>query len=152
MLKRVLLTIVAILLAGGALMIYGTYKVANDALKEQEPQLRQYMQMSEADQNKYILENAEKLFANVAADAKPEEKEDLEFIEKTKNDPEVQKALVDLGRSIMAKAIVHSDALVKEMSDTVKANFTAESDNFTAALEKYGDVLDAAKAKFNAAK
>ena len=152
MLKKILLTIVLVLLAGGALVIYGTYKAADEVLKEQEPQLRQYMQMSEAQQNEYILENAVELLTSAAANAKPDEKENIELMEKTKDDPAVQKALIDLGRALMAKALMHSDALVKEMSDSVKAKFKAESEDLTGALERYGNVLDAAKAKLNTAK
>ena len=151
MLKKILLTIVAILIAGGALVIYGTYKATDEIIKEQEPQLRQYVQMSDADKNEYILTHAEELITQAAANAKPDEREDMELVDKTKNDPAVQKALIDLGRALMAKAIMHSDALVNEMSDSVKAKFKAESDDLTGALERYGDVLDAAKAKLKSA-
>ena len=151
MIKKILLTIVVLLLAGGALVIYGTYKAANEVLQEQEPQLRQYMQMSDAEKNDYILKHAAELIASAAADATPEEREDMELMERTKDDPAVQKALIDLGRALMAKAIMHSDALVNEMNETLKAKYKSESDNLTTALEKYGDVLEAAKAKLNAA-
>ncbi len=151
MLKKILLTIVLVLLAGGALVIYGTYKAADEVLKEQEPMLRQYVQMSDAEKNEYIMEHAVELLSSAAAKAKPEDKENIELMEKTKDDPVVQKALIDLGRALMAKAVMHSDALVKEMNDTVKAKFQAESDDLTGALERYSDVLEAAKAKLNAA-
>ena len=61
MLKNILLTIVAVLIAGGALMIYGTYKVADEVLTEKEPQLRQYIQLDEAAQNKFVMEHADEL-------------------------------------------------------------------------------------------
>ena len=63
MLKKILLTIIAVLVAGGALMLYGTYKAADEFVKKNEPQLRQYIQLDEAAQNKYVLENADDILA-----------------------------------------------------------------------------------------
>lgn len=154
MLKKVILTVVAVLIAGGALMLYGTYKVANvaidEALKEHEPQLRQYMQMSEAEQNQYVLDNAAVLMKDIIADAKPEEKADMELIEKTKDDPVVQKALVELGRSVTAKAILRLDTLTADMSAEVKAKYQKESDEFKSKLEAYGQAVKAAEKNLNA--
>ena len=142
--KKVLLTIVAVLVAGGALMIYGTYKVATEALSEKEPQLRQYLQLNEEEQNKYILEHAQELLAQIDLDndGKPEEKEQLELLIKANDNPEVQKALVDFGRSLMAAAITASEPIVKEMSDDVKAKYEKESDEFKTRFEKYAEIVE----------
>ncbi|MBR3049974.1 MAG: hypothetical protein IKG61_00805, partial [Selenomonadaceae bacterium] len=55
--KKILLVIVVILAVIGAFTIYGSYKVVDEAIKAKEPQLRQYVQMDEAAQNKYIVDN-----------------------------------------------------------------------------------------------
>ena len=151
MLKKIILTIIAVLVAGGALVIYGTYKAADDFVQKNEPQLRQYVQLDEAAQNSYILEHADEIIAQAAANAKPEEKAETEIIEKTKSDPEVQKAVVNLGRAIMAAAILHSEPIVKDLNDNLKAKFQKEKDELTDRLEKYGDVLKAAESKLKAA-
>lgn len=150
MLKKILLTIVAIVVAGGALMIYGTYKAADDYVKEKEPQLREYVAMDEAAQNRYVLENADELLAQ-AADAKPEDKADTELLVKIKDDPAVQKALTDLGRAIMAAAVLHSEELAQDLGDKAKAQFAEEKSQLTTRLEAYANVLTEAQEKFKAA-
>ena len=59
---------------------YGTYKVADEALKEKEPQLRQYLQMDVEAQNKYVLDNIQELSAKIDLDkdGKLEDKEQWE--------------------------------------------------------------------------
>lgn len=150
MIKKILLTIVAILVAGGAMMLYGTYKAADDFVAKNEPQLRQYAQMDEAAQNQYVVEHADELLSQAAVNAKPEEKADVAFLNRIKDDPAVQKAVADLGRAIMAAAILHSDAIAQDLNDTLKAKFAQEKSELTNRLEKYGEALEAAEAKFKA--
>lgn len=147
--KKVLLTIVAILVAGGALMIYGTYKVVDNTIKEKEPQLRQYVQMDEAAQNKYIADNVTELLAGIDLDkdGKPEEKEQLERLKQANTNPEIQQALVDLGRSFMASAALMSEAVSNDLSADAKAKYQKESEQFETRLDKYGKLLEAAGIK-----
>ncbi|MBR1646317.1 MAG: hypothetical protein IJ685_06020 [Selenomonadaceae bacterium] len=153
MLKKILLTIIAVLIAGGALMIYGTYKVADEAIKAKEPQLRQYIQLDEAAQNKYVIEHAEELLKEVTTeDVSPEDKEDMELFNEAQKYPEMQAALLKVGRSLFAKAIVHSDAIVKDLSADVKAKYQAEADAFSDNLKVYGDTLKQIGDKIKAAK
>ena len=149
--KKVLLTIVAVLVAGGALMIYGTYKVVDDKIKEKEPQLRQYMQLDEAAQNKYIVDNFTELLAgiDIDKDGKPEEKEQWELFKKANTDPEIQQALVDLGRYLMADIILMSDAITKDMSADVTAKYQKEAELSEARADKYSKLLEAAGIKSN---
>lgn len=151
MIKKILLTIIAILVAGGAMMIYGTYKAADEYVKEKEPQLREYVAMDETAQNKYVLENADELLAQVTAEVEPEEKANVDLFNEIKGDPAVQKALTDLGRAVMAVAILHSEKIVEDLSENVKAQFESEKSQLKARLEKYGEVLEEAEAKFKAA-
>ena len=151
MIKRALLTIAAILVAGGALIIYGTYKAADDFVAKNEPQLRQYAQMDEAAQNQYISEHADEIISQAAAEAAPKEKSEASFLTKIKDDPAVQKATADLGRAIMAAAVLHSDALAQELNASLKEKFRQEKNELTNRLERYTEVLEAAEAKLNAA-
>ena len=147
MIKKALLTIVAILIAGGAMMLYGTYKAADDFVAKNEPQLRQYAQMTEAEQDTYVIEHADEILLQAEANAKPEDRADTELLIKIKDDPAVQKALADLGRAIMAVAILHSETVAQDLNDTLKAKFEAEKSQLKSRLEKYGEELKAAEAR-----
>ena len=147
MIKKLLLTVVAILVAGGALMMYGTYKAADDFVAKNEPQLRQYAQMTEAEQDTYVIEHADEILLQAEANAKPEDRADTELLIKIKDDPAVQKALADLGRAIMAVAILHSETVAQDLNDTLKAKFEAEKSQLKSRLEKYGEELKAAEAR-----
>lgn len=149
MLKKVLLTIVAVLVAGGALMIYGTYKAVDETLKGKEPQLRQYMQMDEVAQNQYILDNFSEIMAGVDLDkdGKPEDREDFEKFMRANENPEIKQQLVDVGRSFMATAIMMSDGIAKDISADIEAKYQKEVDELEARIDKYLKSLEAAGVK-----
>lgn len=152
MLKKILIAVAVLLVAVGAFVVYGTYKVVDitldEIVKEHEPQIRQYMQLSDEEQNKYILENADMIIKDMVADAKPEEKADMELVEKTKGDPDVQKTLINLGRSIMARGILRLD---DNLSAEVKEKYKKEAEDLKSKLEQYGDALEKATEKLKAA-
>ena len=56
----------------------------------------------------------------------------------------MQKATTELGRAILAAAILHSEPIVKDMNAQLKAKFEQEKAEFTDRLTKYGETLDAA--------
>ena len=147
--KKILLVIVVILAIIGAFTLYGTYKVVDNAFKAKEPQLRQYMQLDEAAQNKFIIDNFTELLEgeDLNKDGKPEDKEQLELFKKANANPEIQQALADVGRSLMAKAILMSDAISKDMSADVKAKYQKESEQFEARADKYSKLLEVAGVK-----
>ena len=149
MLKKILLAILAILAVVGAVTLYGTYKVVDDAFKAKEPQLRQYVQMDEAAQNKYIVDNCTELLDGIDLDkdGKPEEKEQLERIKQLNATPEFQKALVEMVRSFMATAVLMSDSISKDLPDDTKDKYQKESDQLEARLDKYSKMLEAAGIK-----
>ena len=146
MIKKILLTIVAVFVAGAALSIYGMYMAADDVIKTSEPQLREYVQMDEPAQNKYVLDHADELLAQAALETDdPEDKQTLNLLSEIKNDPAVQKATTELGRAILAAAVLHSEAIVKDMNAQLKAKFEQEKSELTDRLAKYSDVVDAAE-------
>ena len=147
--KRILLTVVAVLVAGGAVMLYGTYKAVNDAVKEKEPQLRQYVQLDEAAQNKYIVDNFTELLngTDLDKDGKPEDKEKLEQFKKANAALDIQKAFVELGRSFMASAVLMSESIANDLSADVKAKYQQESDQLEPRLDRYSKLLEAAGVK-----
>lgn len=154
MIKNIIIGVIVLFVA---YMVYATYTVANEVidetLKSKEPQLRQYLQLDEAAQNQYVMEHANEVFGEMLKqDVKPEDKDALERFEAAQKYPEVQQALIKFGRSFFAEAIVHSDALVKDMSADVKAKYQTEADNFKDNFEAYADAVNAITEKLKAAK
>ena len=149
MIKKILIGLVILSAIVGVisvgLMGYGTYKVADEVIKAQEPKLRHYIQLDEAAQNKYILENVDELLAKVDLDkdGKPEDKEKIQRLRKLHAEPKIQSALIDLCRSFMATGIMISDPIVKDLSADAKAKYKKESDQLEASLDKYTQLVDA---------
>lgn len=146
MLKKILIGVVILGVIIVALMGYGTYKVADETLKEKEPQLRQYLQMDEAAQNKYVLDNIIEVSAKVDLDkdGKPEDKEKIERFLELNKQPDIQQALVDVGRSTVAKFIMMSEPIVNDMTPDIKAKYEKEAEEFDMRAEKYKKLLEAA--------
>lgn len=156
MLKKILIGVIVLFIAGAALMTYGTYKVVDEGLddfvKEKEPQLRQYLQLDEAAQNKFVMEHGAEFLDMILKESKPEEKADIEFFQKANQNPEVQKAFIQLGRSIFAKGVLRSETLSKNLPDDVKAKYQAEADKFTDNFKVYGEIVGQVDEKIKAAK
>ena len=154
MIKNIIIGVVVLFVA---YMVYATYTVANEVidetLKAKEPQLRQYIQLDEAAQNQYVMDNAVEIFNDMMKqDIKPEDKDAFERFEAAQKYPEVQQALIKFGRSFFAEAIVHSDALVKDLSADAKAKYQTEADMFKQNFETYADVVNSVTEKLKAAK
>ena len=154
MIKNILIGVVVLFVA---YMVYATYTVANEVidetLKAKEPQLRQYIQLDEAAQNQYVMDNAVEIVNEMMKqDIKPEDKDAFERFEAAQKYPEVQQALIKFGRSFFAEAIVHSDAIVKDLSADAKAKYQSEADMFKQNFEAYADVLNGITEKLKAAK
>ena len=156
MLKKILIGVIVLFIAGAALMTYGTYKVVDEGLddfvKEKEPQLRQYLQLDEAAQNKFVMEHGAEFLDMILKESKPEEKADIEFFQKANQNPEVQKAFIQLGRSIFAKGVLRSETLSKNLPDDVKAKYQAEADKFTDNFKVYGEIVEQVDEKIKTAK
>ena len=111
------------------------------------------MQLDEAAQNQYVMEHAVEIFNEMMKqDVKPEDKATVERFEAAQQYPEVQQALLKFGRSFFAQAIVHSDALVKDLSADAKAKYQTEADMFKQNFETYADVVNSVTEKLKAAK
>ena len=156
MLKKILIGVIVLFIAGAALMTYGTYKVIDEGLddfvKEKEPQLRQYLQLDEAAQNKFVMEHGAEFLDMILKESKPEEKADIELFQKANQNPEVQKAFIQLGRSIFAKGVLRSETLSKNLPDDVKAKYQTEADKFTDNFKVYGEIVQQVDEKIKAAK
>ena len=126
----------------------GIMKVADEALKEREPQLREYVKMTEEQQNDYVSKNMDDIIATVAAEAKTDKSEDQKArknFEEIKDSPEYRAACLKLGRSIMAMYVISSEPIVADLSEEDKAKYQAESDQLAANLDALSKVEETAK-------
>jgi hypothetical protein len=146
MIKKILLGALILGIIAFAIIGYGTYKIADEALKEQEPKLRQYVQMDEAAQNQYVLENIEELLSKIDVDENDpaDKKEKWERIRELNAQPEIQSALINVGRSFTASVIMISSSIVEEMTPETKEKYEKEAKEFEARMEKYKDLVNAA--------
>ena len=146
MMKKILIAVVVLGVVAVAVIGFGTYKVADKVLKDKEPQLRQYMQLDEDAQNKYIIDNFDELLSNVDLDkdGEPEDKEELERFKELNSQPDIQKALIQVGRSVIATGIIMSDSIVNDMSDDLKAKYQKESEELDSRADRYNKLIEAA--------
>ncbi|MBR6713602.1 MAG: hypothetical protein IKI76_11510 [Selenomonadaceae bacterium] len=149
--KKVLLVILVILAIIGAFTIYGSYKVVDNAIQAKEPQLRQYVQMDEAAQNKYLIDNYLEIMdgVDINKDGTPEEKAELELLKQVNTAPDVKQALIEMCRSLMATAVLMSDNVTNELSASDKAKYQQERSQLETRLDKYGKLLEAAGMKID---
>ena len=127
----------------------GVIKVADDWVKEKEPELRQYVQMTEVEQNEYVEKHMDELFRRVEEYAKGHSenasKEQREKWIELEKDPEAKAAGIQLGRSIVAALIMASDPITAELSADDKTKYENESNDteqrtetYTKFMKKYG--------------
>ena len=148
--KKIFIGVVVLGIIVAALLGISTYMFADEVVKAHEPQLRQYIQLDTAAQNEYIIKNADELLLQAATEAtEPQDKAEMELLNKAKDDPEFRKALVDLGRSFLARAIMHSDAIVKEMSEAQKTQYQNEADKLSASIKEYDAARKAVLSRLN---
>lgn len=149
MFKKILIGLLVLGLIAGvgiaAITYFAVDSTLDEIVKEKEPQLRQYIQLDEAAQNQFVLEHGSELMATILKESEPEEKAEIELAQKANQEPEVQKAFIQLGRSLFAKGVLRSETLSKNLPDDTKAKFQAEADKFTDNLKVYGEILEKAK-------
>ena len=124
----------------------GILKLTGDWVKEKEPELRQYVQMTEEEQNSYIEKNTDELFRKIDVYAE-KNKDDLtaeekESWKKFESDPEAKAASLQLGRSLVAGLIMSSENIVKELSAEDKEKYEKESELLSERTEIYKNLLE----------
>ena len=141
MLKKFLIAVGVLAILGVVGVIFVGNKI-DTAIKEKEPEFRQYLAMTPEEQNAYVEKNLDIFMQMVMRNS--EEKAKAAY-DKIKNDPEVRAAAVEFGRSIVAGFIMASKPIVKDMAEDLKAQIESEvnavqsrGDNYRALLNKYG--------------
>ena len=149
MLKKIVIGVVILGIAAVAFLAFSTVYVVDEAIKQKEPELRQYVQMTDEQQWNYVMNNFNAILADakLEQDMSSEDRKQLEGFERIKDDPAVQKATVELGRCILAKALMRSEAIVKDMSADVKEKYQKEADELMTRMDNYSNVREAAEAR-----
>ena len=140
MAKKILMIVGALVLVAIVVLgvtMCGVKQVADEKLKEKEPQLRQYVQMTEVDQNTYVEKNMNELFTTIIGELKDDKEISKENLQKLESDPEAKAAGIQLGRSIVAMLIISSDNIVKDLIPADKDKYTKESDELSNRLDAY---------------
>ena len=120
----------------------GILHVADEYIKEREPEVHQYVQMTETDQNAYVEKNMDELFMSISNEIKPDDENiDQAKLKEMENDPELRAAGIKLGRSILANFAMGSENISKELSDDDKKKYQAEADTLEACIDDYGKVM-----------
>lgn len=140
MAKKILMIVGALVLVAIVVLgvtMCGVKQVAEEKLKEKEPELRQYVQMTEVDQNTYVEKNMKELFTTIIGELAEEQEVPKENLKNLESDPEAKAASLQLGRSIVAMLIISSDNIVKDLSPADKDKYTKESDELSNRLDAY---------------
>lgn len=143
MLKKVLIA-VGILAVVGVIVVgvagYGIFSTVQTKFEEHKPELRQYITMTVDEQNAYVEKNLDYILDAVVKDATDDKQKQL--YEKIKAAPDAKAAGIELGRAILATAILSSDELTENLKDEVKSKFEKESESLNTRLDKYKSILE----------
>ena len=90
--------------------------------------------------------------ADLDKDGKTEDKETIERLKELNTQPEIQKALTQFGRSVIATGIMLSEPIVNDMTPEVKEKYQKEVDELETRLDKYSKLIEAADPRFKADK
>ncbi len=140
MAKKILMIIGALVLVGIVVLgvtMCGVKQVAEEKLKEKEPELRRYVQMTEVDQNAYVEKNMNELFNTIIGEFKEDQEISKENLKNLEEDPEAKAAGIQLGRSIVAMFVISSENIVKDLSPADKDKYTKESEDLNNRLDTY---------------
>lgn len=143
MLKKILIGVGVVIILGMvavSLMGYEFFKMASDKFDEHKPELRQYITMTVEDQNAYVEKNLDNIMGWLAENS--EEKENQANLEKLKNAPDVKAAGIEVGRAIVAMAILNSEDLAAELKDDLKEKFKKESEELSARLDSWTKIAE----------
>ena len=147
MLKKILIGVGILAVLGVAFFALAGYYTINETIKEKEPEFRKYMNMTVEEQNAYVENNLNFLISAVIKDAKTADEK--EIFEKIKADPVARQAGIELGRAIMAKLILASDAIVSDLKEDAKSKLSAESDKISERFDTYSKILEKYDVKKN---
>lgn len=149
MLKKFLMVIGALAIIG-VIAVVGISYFVNDkidtAIKEREPEFRQYVTMTTEEQNAYVektLGNLTAYFMNFGGD----ETNSDEIISEIKKNPELFDATINYGRAVVAGFILNDENITRDLNAEVLKQLKAEYYELKARQDKYHELADKIKSE-----
>ena len=143
MMRKVLIGVGILIVVGMviiSLMGYEFFKVVNDKFDEHKPELRQYITMTVDEQNSYVEKNLDNIMSWLVKNADTEDNQ-VNF-EKIKSSPDAKAAGIELGRAMIATAILSSDDLAADLKADMKEKFQKEADELQARMDTWTKITD----------
>lgn len=138
--KKLLIVVGILAVLGIGLLGYGAMKVGDLYTENIKPDMQAYVQMTEEEQNQYVLSHMEKLMKSAQAEDKAVQLE----LEAMQNDPAAKEAGIALGRSMCALLLSASEDITDSLSPADKAKYEdegkaieARSNHFEKLVEQY---------------
>ncbi len=136
--KKILIGVVILGVIGLGFAGYGIYKMGTAYKEKIEPDMKQYVQMTKEEQDKYVITHMEDFLMAIQSGDDKDLQSDLDAV---RNNPEIRQAGIDWGRSICASLIDMSDDISGELSEDAKALYKAEADAGEKRSDKFTKLL-----------
>ena len=136
--KKLLIAVGILAALGLGLVGYGVWKVSDVYTEKILPDMERYVQMTQEEQDKYVLAHMEDLIKSLQSDD-TDDKVKLET-EAIAKDPAARQAAIEVGRSMCAVMLSASDEISNKLSAADKAKYEEESK----ALDARGKAFDKA--------
>ena len=149
MLKKFFMVIGALAVIGIIAAVGISYYVngkIDTAIKEREPEFRQYVTMTVEEQNAYVektLGNLTAYFINFGND----ETNSDEIIAEIKKNPELFDATITYGRAVVAGFILNDENITKDLNAEVLKQLKAEYYELKARQNKFHELADQVKSE-----
>ena len=140
--KKLLIVVGILAVLGAGLLGYGVMKVGDLYKEKILPDMQAYVQMTEQEQDDYVLSHMEELMKSVDAED-DQVKLELEAMEKY---PEARQAGVEVGRSMCAIMLSASDEITDSLSAADKAKYEEEGKAIEARSKHFEKMVEEYKA------
>lgn len=117
----------------------GVLKTTEDFFNELEPEMKQYVQMTEQEQNEYVEKHLDEILRKIDKYTEATEKENWAVIVK---DPEFHEKGIKLGRALCATTIIGLDSIRTTLTAEQVDAYQKESDTLSDAGDEFAKVLE----------
>ena len=117
----------------------GILKTTENFFNELEPDMKQYVQMAEQEQNEYVKKHLDEILRKIDKYTEATEKETWAVIVK---DPEFQEKGTKLGRALCATTLLGLDSIRATLTAEQLDAYQKESDSLSDAGDEFAKVLE----------
>jgi hypothetical protein len=140
--KKLLIAVGILAVIGAGLLGYGVMKVGDIYKEKILPDMQAYVQMTDEEQDQYVLSHMEDLMKSLRAE---DEAVQLE-LEAIQNFPEAREAGLEVGRSMCAVLLSASDEITANLSAAEKAQYEKEAKDLDARSKHFEKMVEQYKA------